>query len=55
MADVYPRGAQVTLEATARPDMTFDLPLSFEEESIRVSGKGARILSVETTRIQRSS
>jgi len=54
VADVYPRGAQVTLEAPARPDMAFDLPLSFEEESIRVSGEGARILSVETTRIQRS-
>ncbi len=53
MADVYPRGARVTMEAPARPDMTFDLPLSFEEESIRVSGTGVRILSVETTRIQR--
>lgn len=52
-ADVYPRGAQVTLEAPARPDMAFDLPLSFEEDSVRVSGEGVQILSVETTRIQR--
>jgi len=53
-ADVYPRGARVTLETPARTDMTFDLPLSFEEESMRVSGEGIRILSVETSRIQRT-
>jgi hypothetical protein len=53
-ADVYPRGARVAMEAPARPDMTFDLPLSFEEESIRVSGEGTRILSVETSRVQRT-
>jgi hypothetical protein len=52
-AEVYPRGALVTVEAPAKPDMTFDLPLAFEEESIRVSGTGARILSVETGRSQR--
>lgn len=53
-ADVYPRGARVTLEAPAQPDMTFDFPLSFEEESIRVTGSGTRILSVGTSRIQRA-
>jgi len=53
-ADVYPRGARVTLEAQSQPDMTFDFPLSFEEESIRVTGAGTRILSVETSRIQRT-
>ena len=54
IADVYPRGARVTLEAQSQPDMTFDFPLSFEEESIRVTGAGTRILSVETSRIQRT-
>lgn len=53
-ADVYPRGAQVTLAAPAKPDMTFDLPLSFEEESLRVTGEGVKILSVETSLIQRT-
>lgn len=54
IADVYPRGARVVLEAPARPETTFDLPMSFEEDSIRVLGRGARILSVETSRIQRT-
>jgi hypothetical protein len=53
-ADVYPQGAWVTLEAAARPDMAVDLPLSFEEDSLRVTGQGARILSVDTSRIQRT-
>ncbi len=53
-ADVYPRGARVVLEAPARPETIFDLPMSFEEDSIRVLGQGARVLSVETGRIQRT-
>ena len=53
-ADVYPQGAWVTFEAPARPEMEVDLPLSFEEDSLRVTGERTRILSVDTTRIQRT-
>ena len=53
-ADVYPQGAWVTLEAPARQEMAIDLPLSFEENSLRITGQGTRILSVDTTRVQRS-
>lgn len=53
-ADVYPQGAWVTLEAPAHPEMEVDLPLSFEEDSLRVTGERTRILSVDTSRIQRT-